>query len=130
MWDSGSVDQLSGLDDAPLVPLDIVAEHRQDSEDAQTLDGHLLPHVVLGAGGPGQEGAHVLGQLGLRGGRAVLVLDNLVVERRIHADSSAGVVRVEALAVLQLYSRRGVTVPIQKMVDIVLVTVPVNIDRS
>ena len=97
MGDSGSVDQLSGLDDAPLVPLDIVAEHRQDSEDAQTLDGHLLPHVVLGGGRPGQEGAHVLGQLGLGGGGAVLVLDNLVVERRIHTDGSTRVVRVENL---------------------------------
>ena len=27
------------------------------------LDGNLLPHVVLGTGGPGQEGAHVLRNL-------------------------------------------------------------------
>jgi len=41
----------------------------EDGEDGEgDLDGHLLPHVVLGAGRPHQEGAHVLGQLAL--GRA------------------------------------------------------------
>ena len=61
--------------------LDVVRNSHQKSQHAQTLDGHLLPHVVLGAGGPGQEGAHVLGQLGLGGGGPVIVLNDLVVER-------------------------------------------------
>ena len=63
------------------MPLDVVAEPGQDGEHAQALDGHLLPHVVLGAGGPGEEGADVLGELGESGGSPVIVLNDLVVER-------------------------------------------------
>ena len=33
--------------------------------EGRHLDGHLLPHVVLGGGGPHQERAHVLRQLAL-----------------------------------------------------------------
>ena len=61
--------------------LDVVRNSHQDGEHAQALDGHLLPHVVLGAGGPGEEGANVLGQLGEGGGGPVVVLDDLIVER-------------------------------------------------
>ena len=49
----GGVHELPGLDHAPLVPLDVVAEDGQNGQHAQTLDGHLLPHVVLRGGGPG-----------------------------------------------------------------------------
>ena len=105
------------------MPLDVVAEPGQDGEHAQALDGHLLPHVVLGAGGPGQEGAHVLGQLGLGGGGPVIVLDNLVVERSGHTDSSTRVVRVEVLAFPQLDTCGRIAVAVEKMVDVVLVSV-------
>ena len=54
------------------MPLDVVGEHGEDGEHAQALDGHLLPHVVLGGGCPGEEGAHVLGQLALAKGKTVI----------------------------------------------------------
>ena len=106
--------------------LDVVGEHGEDGEHAQALDGHLLPHVVLGARGPGQEGAHVLAQLGEGGGGAVIVLDDLVVEGRRHADGSTREVGVEVLSLPQLDAGRWVAVAIQQVVDVVLVTVPVQ----
>ena len=60
--------------------LDVVRNSHQDGEHAQALDGHLLPHVVLGAGRPSQEGADVLGELREGSGGPVIVLDNLVIE--------------------------------------------------
>ena len=113
---------LPGLDHAPLVALDVVGEHGEDGEHAQALDGHLLPHVVLGARGPGQEGAHVLAQLGEGGGGAVIVLDDLVVEGRTHANSAARVVGVEVLTIPELDARGGVAVAVEKVVDVVLIT--------
>ena len=104
--------------------LDVVRNSHQNPQHAQTLDGHLLPHVVLGARGPGQEGAHVLAQLGEGGGGAVIVLDDLVVEGRRHADGSTGEVRVEVLSLPQLDAGRWVAVAVQQVVDVVLVTVP------
>ena len=61
--------------------LDVVGNSHQNPQHAQTLDGHLLPHVVLGTGRPGQEGADVLGELREGGGRPIVVLNNLVIER-------------------------------------------------
>ena len=69
---SGSENNLPGLDHGPLVPLQVVAGDHQEGEHGQSLDRHLLPHVVLGGGGPGQEGAHVLGQLALAKGKTVI----------------------------------------------------------
>ena len=61
--------------------LDVVGNSHQNPQHAQTLDGHLLPHVVLGTGRPGQEGADVLGELREGGGCPIVVLNNLVIER-------------------------------------------------
>ena len=44
-----------------------------------------------------QEGADILSKLALGGWSAVIVLDNLVVERCAHADSATGEVGVEVL---------------------------------
>ena len=110
------------------MPLDVVGEGGQDGEHAQTLDGHLLPHVVLGGGGPGQEGAHVLGQLAQGSGGAVVVLDDLIVEGGAHADGATRVVGVEVLPVSKLDARRGIAVAVEEMVDIVLIAVPGKTD--
>ena len=75
---------------------------------------------MLGAGGPGEEGAHVLSQLGLSGRRPVVVLDDLVVEWRPHANGAAREVRVEVLTLTQLNSRWRVAVAVEQVVDVVL----------
>ena len=62
--------------------LDVVGNSHQNTQHTQALDGHLLPHVVLGTGGPGQEGADVLGELREGGRSTIVVLDNLIIERR------------------------------------------------
>ena len=80
-WNFGSIQDLPRLDDTPLVSLDVVRNSHQNPQHAQTLDCHLLPHVVLGTGRPGQEGADVLGELGEGGGGPIVVLNDLVVER-------------------------------------------------
>ena len=61
--------------------LDVVRNSHQNPQHAQTLDCHLLPHVVLGTSRPGQEGADVLGELGGGGGGPIVVLNDLVIER-------------------------------------------------
>ena len=120
--------------------LDVVRNSHQKSQHAQTLDGHLLPHVVLGAGGPGEEGADVLGELREGGGGTIVILNNLIVERSgldreilvkiksiaryYHADSSAREVRVEVLSLPQFDACRWVAVAVEKMVDVILITVP------
>ena len=62
--------------------LDVVCNPHQNPQHAQTLDCHLLPHVVLGTGRPGQKGADVLGELRESGRGPIVVLDDLVIERR------------------------------------------------
>ena len=104
------------------MPLDVIGEHGEDGQHAQAFDGHLLPHVVLGGGCPGEEGAHVLGQLAQGGRGAVVILDDLVVEGRTHANSAARVVGVEVLTIPELDARGGVAVAVEKVVDVVLIT--------
>ena len=106
------------------MPLDVVGEASQDGEHTQTLDGHLLPHVVLGGGGPGQEGAHILSQLAQGSGGAVVVLDDLIIERGGHADGAAWVVGVEVLPVSKIDARWGIAVAVEEMVDVVLISMP------
>lgn len=106
------------------MPLDVVAEGGQDGQHAETLDRHLLPHVVLGGGGPGEEGAHVLGKLAQGGGGPVVILNDLVVEGGAHADGAAWVVGVEVLAVPKLDARWRIAVAVEEMVDVVLIAVP------
>ena len=96
------------------MPLQVVAAAHQEGEHHQSLDRHLLPHVMFRAGSPHlthstmkslaessrevyQEGADILGQLALSGGSAVGVLDDLVIERGAHADSTTREVGVEVL---------------------------------
>ena len=79
------------------MPLQVVAAAHQEGEHHQSLDRHLLPHVMFRAGGPHQEGANILSKLALGGGGAVVVLDDLVVERCAHADSTTREVGVEVL---------------------------------
>ena len=49
---SGSENNLPGLDHGPLVPLQVVAGDHQEGEHRQSLDRHLLPHVMFRAGSP------------------------------------------------------------------------------
>ena len=154
---SGSENNLPGLDHGPLVPLQVVAGDHQEGEHRQSLDRHLLPHVVFRAGSPHlahstmkslaessrevyQEGADILGQLALSGGSAVVVLNDLVVERGAHADSTTREVWVEVLKTISCKSHPGIffshlslpeldarwriTVSVQQMVDIILAAVP------
>ena len=100
------------------------------------LESHPLPGVVLGRGGPHQERAHVLSQLqkrgniqtplthpvvlsaphlALGGGGSVLILNDLVVERRRHADGAAQEVRVEVLALAELNAGGSVAVSARQM---------------
>ena len=70
-----------------------------------------------------QESADILSKLALSGGGAVVVLNDLVVERCAHADSATREVGVEVLSLSEVDTCRGVTVPIQQVVDVVLVAV-------
>merc|ERR1719228_1073205 len=59
---------------------------------------------MLRAGCPGEEGADILGQLGLSGWSSVIILDDLIIERSTHTNSSPREVRVEVLSLPELNS--------------------------
>ena len=67
---------------------------------------------------------HPSAHLWLSGGGAVAELHNLVVDGGRHADSPARIVGIEVLTLTQLYARRGVTVAVQQVVDVILTPVP------
>lgn len=60
------------FDVRPLEALDVQADHGQGGEEDDGLETGLLPLVVLGFGGPVEEGDDVLGHLGCRCGSACL----------------------------------------------------------
>jgi len=60
--------------------------HSLSPPPPHSLSIGLTHYAHLRLGGPGQEGADVLGHLRRRGGGAVVVVDRAVVERRRHAD--------------------------------------------
>lgn len=71
-------------------------------------------------GRPGQERGDVLGELASGRGRAVRVLDDVVVERLGHGDPAAGEVRVVVEALLGLDARGRIVIARQQRVQIVL----------
>merc|ERR1719180_535472 len=82
------------------------------------------------AGGPDQEGADILSKLALGGGSAVVVLDDLVVERCAHADSATREVGVEVLSLPELNACWRIAVSVEQMVNIVLASVPAKGDEA
>ena len=73
-----------------------------------------------------QESADILSKLALSGRGAVVVLDDLVVEWRPHANGAAREVRVEVLTLTQLNSRWRVAVAVEQVVDVVLAPMSVH----
>merc|ERR1719367_1136438 len=115
---------------APLVSLQVIAGPHQEAKHHQSLDRHLLPHVMLRAGGPHQVGAHVLGQLALCGWGTIVILDDLVVEWGSHANRTTWEVGVEVLALLHVDSGGSVAVAVQQVVDVVLATMSAKSDEG
>merc|ERR550517_2354537 len=90
----------------------------------------ILFLMSCSGGSPDQEGADVLSKLALSGGSAVVVLDDLVVERCAHADGATREVGVEVLSLPELDARWRITVSVQQMVDIILAAVPAQGDEA
>merc|ERR1719167_818177 len=126
----GGEHDFPGFDHTPLMSLQVVAGPHQEAKHHQSLDRHLLPHVVLRAGGPHQVGAHVLGQLALCGWSAIVILDDLVVEWGSHANRTTWEVGVEVLALLHVDSGGSVAVAVQQVVDVVLATMSAKSDEG
>lgn len=92
------VGQLPRLQPSPLVSLNPHADSPQGGGNNQDLHTHLLAVVHLGLSSPVEEFDNVLGHLRGRGGGAVLVLDEAVVEDTGHTNTGTGEVGVEVHA--------------------------------
>lgn len=102
---------LARLQRRELQFFDIVTRGDKEGEDADSFDQHFLPVVVLGLGGPFQERGHVLGYLAGSGWGAILILNDLIVQRLRHGNGAAGEVRVVVLTFSKNDTSRGVAVP-------------------
>ena len=120
-----TVHQLARLDRRPLVPLHPDANGKEHRGDGDGLPAHLLARVHLRLGGPVQKLDDVLCHLRRRRRRAVLVLDQAVVQHPGHGDARAREVRVEVEARLHRRAgRRLFRVARQQAEDVVAAAVP------
>ncbi len=111
---------LPALDVRPLVTLDVQRDGSESREQNNGLDTSLLALVVLGFGRPIEEGNHVLGHLGCRGGGAVVKLDETVKEDTGHGDGVTREVRIVVHALTDFETSRGVGVTSEEGEDVVL----------
>lgn len=134
----GKLTNLPVLDRRPLEALGVQAEGEEGGEQDDGLDADLLALVVLGLGGPVEEGDNVLGHLGRRRGsawltsvseaegaskqevRTVIVLDKAVKQHTGHTDGTTREEGVVVHPLTDLDTGRGVDVAREQRENVVL----------
>ena len=111
--------ELAGLGHAPSEALVPEGQRGGHSERRHCLEAELLACVLGRVRRPGQENSHILGQLRLRVGGSVRVVDLAVIDRRRHGDGAAREVRVVVLTLHDGHTSRRVSVAGQQSKQVV-----------
>ena len=129
---------LPRFDERPFETLDVQGDGCEGREQDDGLQARLLALVVLGLGGPVEEGDNVLGHLGRRRGsawltsvseaegaakqegRTIIVLDEAVEQHTGHTDGTTREEGVVVHPLTDLDTGRGVDVPREQRENVVL----------